>query len=157
MIKPSQYTMIFVLYIIGASYLINGRGKCLYSIDKYSSQNGNKLVQWDCGLPDNGQLWSWNEPTFGSGDRHLCNGHKKCATSPYNSGASTNLVHWDYLDENAQRFNIFNQTADGFFMIKNDYGKCLGIAGDRKYTWAEAWVIDCNTSEKGQHWKWHQL
>jgi len=137
---------------IGASYLMNLNGKCLAAPKDESHIIGNLLNSWNFGFPENGQLWSWNETTLGSGDRHLCNGHNKCVSSLNKSGTSIDLVQSEHLNETSQRFTIFNMATDGFFMIKNDYGKCIGLEKNNRF----AWAVDCKRYEKGQYWKWHR-
>lgn len=115
-------------YNIGASYWIYFNGKCLSASKDESHIIGNLLNSWNFGLPKNGHLWSWNETTLGSGDRHLCNGHNKCVSSLNNkSGTNIDLVQSEHLNETSQRFTIFNMATDGFFMIKNDDGKCIWL------------------------------
>lgn len=134
----------------------NAHGKCLSSAAD-GSHDGNVLNQWDCEIPENGQLWSWNETNLGSGDRHLCNGHKKCVGSPWNSDASIDVVQWEHVNENGQRFTFLYSATDGFYTIKNDHGKCLGIDNNSLDNTAVARVMDCNSSENGQRWKWHHV
>jgi hypothetical protein len=139
--------------LIGA-ILRNAHGKCLSSAQD-GIDNGNILNQWDCGLkPEKGQLWSWNEAVLGSGDRHLCNGHNKCVASPQDSKNNIALLQWGHKEENGQRYTFFNLDSNGYFMIKNDHGKCLGIEGNSKDDAARAWALDCSPSENGQRWKW---
>ena len=54
--------------------LINAFGK-FAAVGGDRSTNDALLVQWDCVPNQKAQLWSWNEVSLGSTDRHLCNGH----------------------------------------------------------------------------------
>ncbi len=59
--------------------LISGLGKCL-SLHLDSSKEYYWLVNSGCDPKEKGQLWSWNETSLmSSSNRHLCNGHGKCA------------------------------------------------------------------------------
>jgi len=139
------------------SNLINGLGKCAAIRDNVSIKNKN-LIQWECNQEAKGMLWSWNETSFGSGNRHLCNGHGKCAASPRNSPSNIPLVQWESLDENGQKFHFLDlQSRPGFYLIKNDHGKCLAVPENKKYNGALIFVSHCNVSELGQHWKWYNM
>ena len=147
-----QNSFFFGFSWIGA-YFKNAYGKCLSS-EEDGSQNGDALNQGDCDRPQKGQLWSWNEEVLGSGDRHLCNGHKKCVASPNNSKNNIALGQWPPYNQSGQRFAFSNMDTGGFFMIKNDHGKCLGIENNSKDNVAGVWALDCNASDNGQRWKW---
>ena len=139
------------------SNLINGLGKCAAISDDVSMNNKN-LIQSECNPKSKGMLWSWNETSFGSGNRHLCNGHGKCAASPRNSPSNKPLVQWESLDENGQKFHFLDsQTRPGFYLIMNDHGKCLAVPEKKNYNGAEIFVSHCNPSAVGQHWKWYNL
>ena len=163
-IRPQMYLLINPIVILcylkgwGVAYgiasprranLVNGFGKCL---------NGDSLQQSDCDPNENTMLWSWNEVSLGSRDRHICNGHGKCVATPYNSDETALQITYDHLDEHAQRFYLLDSLAHpGFYIIQNDYGKCLSVKGNTNETGAEIWVNHCNPSEAGQHWKWRNL
>ena len=129
--------------------LINGFGKCL---------NGGSLQQSDCDPNENTMLWSWNEVSLGSKDRHICNGHGMCVATPFNSADNSIQITYYHGDEQGQRFYLLDSLAHpGFHVIKNDHGKCLSVKGNRNEIGAEIWVNDCNSSEGGQRWKWRNL
>jgi len=133
--------------------LINGFGKCV-NVDP-QSHVGVGLRQSDCDSNDNTMLWSWNEVSLGSRDRHICNGHGVCVSSPYNSADNTIQITYHHVDENGQKFYLDDSLSHPeFHIIKNDHGKCLSVKGDTNQTGAEIWANDCNPSEMGQHWKW---
>ena len=133
--------------------LINGLGKCA-AIFRDSSKNGYQINQWDCNQNEKGMLWSWNATSLGSGNRHLCNGHGKCAGSPGNSPFNEKLIQWDHGDEEGQRYHFFESSSrPGFYLIKNDHGKCLSVDGNKKGNGKSIRTNDCNSSEEGQNWK----
>ena len=43
----------------------------------------------------------------------------------------------------------------GFYLVKNDHGKCLNVTEDHKG--AAIGVSDCNDTIPGQLWKWSHL
>lgn len=134
--------------------LINGMGKCL-AITRDSSSSNSNLIQWDCNQHQKGMLWSWNKVPFGSGDRHLCNGFGKCAASPKNSPSTGDLVQWDHFDEEGQRFQFLDAPGrPGFYLVKNDHGKCLAVRENKNRSGAKVYASDCKATEAGQHWKW---
>ena len=150
--------------------LINGHGKGL-KIEKDGYLSGRKLNQGDIrGSYTNGNKWSWNEASLGSGDRHLCNGFEKCATSwksnvlPNNGNLNWDqmgwvlLKQWDYSDEEGQRFNFLDSlTHPGFYTIKDEFGKCVGVPENTDKDGAEIWACSCNSSDAGQRWQWNYL
>ena len=150
--------------------LINGHGKGL-SVYSRRSGPGFSLVQWDTrGSIHISDLWSWNETSLGSGDRSLCNGFGKCATSietkvSKNSGTLNSdqmgrhnkLIQLDYSsNEEGQQFYFLNLvTHPGFYAIKDKFGKCIGVPENTDKDWAEIRACYCNSSEAGQRWQWH--
>ena len=136
--------------------LINGFGKCINV--NLSTHGGVGLQQSNCDPNDKTMLWSWNEVALGSRDRHICNGHGMCVATPYNSADNSLQIAYYHYDEHAQRFNLFDSlTHPGFYVIKNDHGKCLSVQGNTNQTGAQIWSNDCNPSEEGQRWKWQNL
>ena len=96
--------------------------------------------------------------SLGSRDRHICNGHGKCVATPYNSADNALQIAYAHWDEHAQKFNLLDLSArPGFFVIKNDFGKCISVKGNTNQTGAQIWSNDCNPSEAGQLWKWRNL
>jgi len=135
--------------------LINGLGKCA-AISYDAGKNSKQLVHWDCNQYQKGMLWSWNETTLGSGDRHLCNGHGKCAASRANSPSHGHLIQLDHHDQKDQRYHFLHSpTRPGFYSIKNDYGKCISVNGNTRDRLI--YTKDCNSSDDGQNWKWRNL
>ncbi len=131
--------------------LINGFGKCVGE-DALRPD----MYQWDCDPSNIKMLWSWNQVSLGSNDRHLCNGGGFCAASNANFDGSIHLLVFYHLNEQGQRFSFVDSpTHPGFYAIRNDYGKCLSVEGNTNKTKAPVWVHDCNSSEAGQRWKWH--
>ncbi len=137
--------------------LVNDLGKCA-AIDLDSSSNGAGMIQWDCNSHQKRMQWSWNETSLGSGDRHLCNGHGKCAASPHNSPSNRSLVQWDHINQEGQRFHFVDSPSQpGFYLIRNDHGKCLSVAKFKTNNGASISTNVCDSSEKGQNWKWKNL
>ena len=133
----------------------NANGKCLSAVKFDSPDSNHTINQWDCGQSGYDQLWSWNETISGSKNRHLCNANKKCVASWFNLKQNIVLLEWEHSEENSQRFTFFNVDTNGYSMIKNDYGKCLGIEKKSKANVeSSAWALDCNSSDSGQRWKW---
>ena len=100
-------------------------------------------------------FWSWNDVTLGSRDRHICNGHEMCVATPADSADNALQIAYYHSDEHAQRFNLLDSVAHpGFYIIKNDHGKCLSVRGNTNQIGAQIWSNDCNPSEAGQRWKW---
>jgi len=129
--------------------LINGLGKCL------CHDNDNYLYQCDCDPSHNGMLWSWNQVSLNSRDRHICDFIGKCVASPGNTYFEYQLIRHHHLDEEGQRFNFVDSlTHPGFYIIKNDHGKCLSVKGNTNRIGAEVLASDCNPLEAGQRWKW---
>jgi len=95
-----------------------------------SDGDGNRLIQWDYKADEKGQQWSWNQDSLGSKERHICNGHGKCAASPENNSSRTHLTQWEHLDESGQKYHFLDSHRAGFYIIKNDFGNCLGIDGE---------------------------
>ena len=135
--------------------LINGLGKCaaIYKKDKKTDW----MRQWDCDLKkDKAMLWSWNETTLGSKDRHICNGLHQCVASLSNVDWSNHLIVWKHSNAEGQRFNfVGSRTHPGFYAVKNDHGMCLSVKGNTNRNGAEIWADECKSSEAGQRWKWH--
>ena len=131
--------------------LINGLGKCL----NVNPKNQNDVQQSNCNPNDKTMLWSWNEVSLSSRDRHICNGHGKCVATPNNYANNALQIATFHYDQHGQRFNLLDSLAyPGFFVIKNDHGKCLSVQGNTNQTGAQIWSNDCNPSEAGQRWKW---
>lgn len=58
-------------------------------------------------------------------------------------------------DMEGQRYNCLELPAyPGFFIIKDEFGKCVGIYGNTNRAAAKVRAIDCNPSEAGHRWKW---
>ena len=107
--------------------LINALGKCA-AVDGNYNMSGMFLLQWDCYPNQKGQIWSWNQASLGSADRHLCNGHGKCAASIYDSPLNGLIIQWDPLDQEGQRYYFIDSPIrPGFYLIKNDHGKCISV------------------------------
>ena len=135
--------------------LINGLGKCaaIYKKDKRTDW----MRQWDCGQKkDKSMLWSWNETTLGSKDRHICNGFHQCVASIEDVDGSNHLIVWKHNHAQSQRFEFVDSLGHpGFYAVKNDHGKCLSVKGNTNKIGSEIWAYDCKPSEAGQRWKWH--
>ena len=132
---------------------MNGFEKCL-NVDPLI-HDGLGLQQSDCNSKEITMLWSWNEVSLGSRDRHICNGRGRCIATPFNSADNALQIVYYHLGEHAQRFNLLDLLAHpGFYVIKNDYGKCLSVNGNTNQTGAQIWTRDCNPLEAGQRWKW---
>ena len=130
--------------------LINGFGKCFSTPghDYY-------LYQWNCNPSNDEMLWSWNQVSLGSKDRHICNGKGLCVASHSNVNWSIHLLVYHHSDEHGQRFSFADSpTHSGFYVIKNDHGKCLSVKGNTTLTGAQIWAEVCNPLEVGQRWKW---
>ena len=135
--------------------LVNSLGKCA-TVRENVNTNNYPLIQWDCNQHEKGMLWSWNETSLGSGNRNLCNGHGKCAASPKNSPFNMVLIQWDKTDEAGHKFTFLGSSArPGFYLVKNDHGKCLDVAENHKG--AAIGVSNCNDTKAGQLWKWSHL
>ena len=138
--------------------LINSLGKCATISGDYSS-NAQQIIQWDCNQIEKGMLWSWNGTSLRSGNRHLCNGHGKCAGSRANSpNSNADVIQWKHVGEEGQRYHFVDSLSRlGFYLIKNDHGKCLSVHEDKKINGASIRVNNCNSSEEGQNWKWGNI
>ncbi len=122
--------------------LINALGKCL----NVNPKNQNDVQQSNCNPNDKTMLWSWNEASLASRDRHICNGHGMCLAIPFNTANNELLiVYYHFLDLLAY---------PGFYIIKNDFGKCISVHDKTNRNGAEIWTNDCNPKEAGQRWKW---
>jgi len=139
--------------------LINGLGKCLNSGGRPGYNNirsGINLRQWDCDPSVQTMLYSWNQSTLGSSDRHICDGSGYCITTPGNVNWSHPLIAFIHRNLTSQRFTFVDSlTLPGFYVIKNEHGKCLSVKGNTNQTGAQIWAATCNPSEAGQRWKWH--
>ena len=139
--------------------LINGHGKCLNSGDRPGYNNihfGIHLHQWDCDPSVHTMLWSWNQSTLGSRDRHICDGSKYCVTTPGNVKWSHYLIAFNHGNQKSQKFTFIDSlTHPGFYVIKNDHGKCISVQGNTNKTRAQIWAGDCNPLKTGQRWTWH--
>jgi len=136
--------------------LINGFGKCVISGDS-PSIGGILMHQWDCNSVKDIKRasWSWNEVSLGSRDRHICNGEGMCVATEGNGNYGGHQVAYYHLDEEGQRFQLDDSLAHpGFFVIENDYGKCLSVPENKDRNGAQIFVSDCNPIEAGQRWKW---
>jgi len=135
-------------------HLVNGFGKGIFPYVG-SNKSGFTLHQ---GRADH-TSWSWNEPSIGSGDRHLCNHFGMCATSykidPIRPNEPSFIRQEDPKDTEGQRFYFLELLAHpGFFIIKEEFGKCLAIYGNTDRVMSEVRALDCNPLEAGQRWKW---
>jgi len=143
---------------IKGANLINGLGKCINSGDKpghHDIMKGIFLYQLDCDKTVDTMLWSWNQSILGSRDRHICDGDGFCITTAGDSNGNHHLIVYYHSNGHAQKFSFVNSTTHpGFYVIKNDHGKCLSVKGSTNQTGAEIWADDCNPSEAGQRWKW---
>ena len=134
-------------------HLVNGFGKGIFPYVG-SNKSGFTLHQ---GRADH-TSWSWNEPSIGSGDRHLCNHFGMCATS-YKRGPKQKeplcIKQENPADKLGQRFD-FLELPDypGFFIIKDDFGTCVAIHGNTNRAMSEIRAINCNSSQAGQCWRW---
>lgn len=54
--------------------MVHDFGRCLGVLDDDPNW-GSMLVLAECRAKSKGMLWSWNDPSFGSRDGHLCSGH----------------------------------------------------------------------------------
>jgi len=176
--------MIFILKQLKESYvkygnltpsprmakLINGYGKGFHVYED-TDEWGYKLHQWDTHASNSiANIWSWNEASLGSGDRHLCNGFGKCVGSWKIKVLANNgtlnwdqmgwelLKQWNYENVDRQRFHFHHSlTHLGFYVIKDEFGKCIGIPENTSRNGAEIRACYCNSSEVSQRWKWHYL
>ena len=139
--------------------LINGHGKCMNSGNSPGYNNihsGIYLHQWDCNSSVHTMLYSWNQSTLGSRDRHICDGSGYCVTTPGNGNLSHPQVAFVHGNQKSQRFTFVDSlTHPGFYVVKNDYGKCLTVEKNSNKTKAYIWADNCNPSKAGQRWKWH--
>jgi len=139
--------------------LINGLGKCMNSGNSPGCNNihaGINLHQWDCNSSVHTMLYSWNQSTLGSRGRHICDGSGYCVATPGNVDWSHPLIAFSHEDEKGQRFTFVDSlTHPGFYIIKNDHGKCLSVEENMNRTGARIWAEDCNPSKAAQRWKWH--
>jgi len=137
--------------------LINGLGKCA-AIDP-RNRNNIWMHQWNCErIKDEDMLWSWNETSLKSGDRHICSGHGWCIASTSNAAYSIHLIGYYHENEQGQKFNfVDSMTHPGFYIIKNDHGKCISVKGNTNHSGGEIWADNCNPSKAGQNWKWHNV
>ena len=139
--------------------LVNGLGKCLNSGNRpgYNRiHSGINLHQWDCHPSVHTMLYSWNQSNLGSSDRHICDGSKYCITTPGNVKSSQPLIVFFHANQKSQKFTFVDSlTHPGFYVIKNDHGKCLSVQGNTNKTGAQIWADDCKPSKAGQRWKWH--
>jgi len=112
------------------------------------------MEQLDCDRKnDKRMLWSWNDNSLGSKYRHLCNGNHQCVVSNNNNAR---LIGQTHTAEETQMFNFTDSLVHpGFYLIKNEYGKCISVYGNTNQTRAEILTADCKSSEAGQNWKWH--
>ena len=134
--------------------LVNGFGKGIFPYGG-SKKSNFTLHQGD----PNHTLWSWHETSLGSGDRHLCNSLGKCATSykidPVRPRHPPAIKQDDYTNKGDQRFDFLELPADpGFFIIKDEFGKCLAVNGNTDWVMSGIRPLDCKPSEAGQRWKW---
>ena len=148
--------------------IINGRGKG-FTVYGGSSAGGYILLELDNrGSSSKENIWSYNAPSLGSGNRHLCNGFGKCATSVKtnvlaNKGTLNwdqigwnKIKHWNPSDEESQKFYFLDSlTHPGFYVIKDAFGKCIGVPENTDKNGAEIRACYCNSSEATQRWKWH--
>jgi len=133
--------------------LVNGFGKCFSG--KPPGSSGLYQYQWDCNPSKHGMLWSWNQISLGSRDRHICNGGGVCIASQSNWDRNIHLLVHQHSDEDAQRFYFSESlTHPGFYIIQNDYGRCLSVGGNTNQSGAKIMIEGCNPSEAGQRWKW---
>ena len=115
-------------------------------------------------------VWSYNETSLGSGDRHLCDNLGKCVTSKNtNVLANNGTLNWEqmgwahlkllnYSDVEDQRFYFIDSlTYPGFYVIKDEFGKCISVPENMDRDGAEIWASYCNSSEAGQLWQWYYL
>ena len=137
---------------------MNGFGKCLAIGEPPNFNTGRYLHQLDCSPSNETMLWSWNQVSLGSQGRHICNPKGRCVASLSNIEWDTHLLSFYHLNEQAQMFYFSDSLAHpGFYVIQNDYGRCLSVNGNTNQTGAQIWVRDCkNPSEAGQRWKWLQ-
>ncbi len=115
-------------------------------------------------------VWSYNETSLGSGDRHLCDNLGKCVTSKKTNVLENNgTLNWEqmgwahlkllnYSDVEDQRFYFIDSlTYPGFYVIKDEFGKCISVPEKMDRDGAEIWATNCNASEAGQLWQWYYL
>ena len=104
--------------------LFNGGFRRCHAVHNDGGRNGSPLIHSDCNSKSKGSLWSWNDASSGSGDRHLCNGHRKCATSHENpTTPDAAIIQSDHVDIARQRFTFLDGASakrPGFYLIKND-------------------------------------
>jgi len=66
------------------------------------------------------------------------------------------LKQWDYSDDENKRFYFLDSlTHPGFYVIKDEFGKCVGVPENTDKDGAEIWACYCNSSDAGQRWQWH--
>ncbi len=81
-----------------------------------------------------------------------------CVATPGDFAHNTLQIAFTHFDEKAQRFKLSNSLGHpGFYVIKNDHGKCLSVKENSNQTGAQIWSNDCNSSEAGQRWKWRYM
>ena len=132
----------------GYSHLYNMNGKCLAS-PQSRSDRGTYLIQWDC-LQETGQQWKYD-------NQHICNGYNQCVAAPQNSAGNVDVLQWDPLDENGQRYTITQFMQSGFNNVQNKWGKCLSVAENSGSNGARIVLWDCNQDEGGQRWRWLKM
>ena len=128
---------------------MNGFGKCASAI------GGWGMEQLDCDRKKDESesdrkkmLWSWNETSLGSMDKHLCNYYHRCVACDKFAAEGTPSQKFNFVD---------SKTHPGFYSIMNEHsGKCLAVKGNTNEFGAEIWVDNCKSSDAGQRWKWYR-
>ena len=129
---------------------MNGLRKCAAIVSGWSL----KQLDWDSKNDERIMLWSWNDTSLGSQYRHICTVYHQSVVHEANKNA--HLIAKTQLADVWQMFRfvkIDSLAHPGFYLIKNEYEKCVSVKGNTNQTGAEIWNNDCNPSEAGQRWK----
>ena len=90
---------------------------------------------------------------FGSGDRHICNGHRKYVTdsSRYNDDI---IYQTEHSPDSEQMFTFVESPMSGYFYIKNDEDMCLAVQDNSAYNGDPIIRSECSFYMSGELWKW---
>ena len=157
--------MIFGIGFKSFGSLVNRgqNGQC-FSENNNSDARGWALIPWAC-KGKAGQTWTYitnteaygnvrviNGATYG----HICsrqpNAVYACVATLLNLSLNTQTTLYGMIDRPGQLFTFVTVGNNGYYQIKNGWGKCLGI-GTNGFGASIVVVWDCDATIAYQQWK----
>jgi hypothetical protein len=131
--------------------LIDRHSNLCLSVDGASTDNGARVLQWDCGTQENQQ---WRLVATSGGYYQVRAGHSdKClSVSDRSTHNGAPVIQWECGLQANQQWKL-DQKDNGYFsVVARHSGKCLSVPASTTQNGAAAIQWECG-SQHDQHWR----